>query len=170
MISNGTLAFALPLKVEAMGMTSATTGMLLSTYGVVALIVFLSPLNKMYDRFSPITLVVIGIVFIGSVHVMLNFVSIYWVSMTLMVIYGIGFALVFPSMNRIVTDASSVVDRGKAYGIFYAFFSLGAVLGSFVSGATAEAFGLPFLSSAITMLSIAIILWIVAKKTQDTAK
>ncbi|TQS74145.1 MFS transporter [Ornithinibacillus gellani] len=170
MISNGTLAFALPLKVESMGMTSATTGMLLSTYGIVALIVFLSPLNKMYDRFSPITLVVIGIIFIGSVHVMLNFVSIYWVSMTLMVIYGIGFALVFPSMNRIVTDASSVVDRGKAYGIFYAFFSLGAVLGSFVSGATAEAFGLPFLSSAITMLSIAFILWIVAKKTQGTTK
>src|SRR5699024_11039111 len=61
MISNGTLAFALPLKVDEMGMTSSTTGMLLSTYGIVALIVFLTPLNRMFDKFSPVTLVVTGI-------------------------------------------------------------------------------------------------------------
>src|SRR5699024_4436997 len=41
MISNGTLAFALPLKVEEMGLTSETTGMMLSLYGIVALIIFL---------------------------------------------------------------------------------------------------------------------------------
>lgn len=168
MISNGTLAFALPLKVEEMGLTSATTGMLLSTYGVVALIVFLTPINRMYDKYAPITLVVIGIVFIGSVHVMLNFVSIYWLVILLMVIYGIGFAFVFPSMNRIITDASSAVDRGKAYGLFYAFFSLGAVLGSFVSGATSDVFGLPFLSSAITMLAIGFILLITSRKRFKT--
>ena len=67
-------------------------------------------------------------------------------------------------MNRIVTEASTKVDRGKAYGIFYAFFSLGAVVGSFVSGATSEAFGLPFLSSATMMLVTVVILFIVSKK------
>ncbi|HLQ71646.1 MAG TPA: MFS transporter [Bacillota bacterium] len=164
MISNGTLAFALPLKVTEMGMSSATTGLLLSTYGIVALIVFLTPLNRMYDRFPPIILVVIGILLIGSVHVMLNIISTYGLVIGLMVVYGVGFALVFPSMNRIVTDVSSAVDRGKAYGIFYAFFSLGAVLGSFVSGATSDVFGLPFLSSAITMLMIGFILWITSRK------
>ncbi len=164
MISNGTLAFALPLKVESMGMTSATTGMLLSVYGIVALIVFLTPMNKMYDKLSPVSLVVIGISFIGFVHIMLNFLTNYGAIIALMVIYGIGFAFVFPSMNRIVTDASSIVERGKAYGIFYAFFSLGSVAGSFVSGATSEAFGLPFLSSAVTMLLVAGILLIISKK------
>src|SRR5690625_1479840 len=165
MISNGTLAFAFPLKVAEMGMTSEATGILLSTYGIIALIIFLSPLNRMYDRFSPLHLVVIGISLIGFVHIMLNFVSVFWVVVLLMVIYGIGFAFVFPSMNRIVTDASSKVDRGKAFGIFYAFFSLGVVSGSFVSGATSEIFGLPFLSSATTMLLVAAILVIISKKT-----
>lgn len=164
MISNGTLAFALPLKVEEMGLTSETTGMLLSTYGIVALIVFLTPLNRMYDRFSSLILVIIGIMIIGSVHIMLNIISIFWLSLALMIIYGIGFALVFPSMNRIVAEASSKVDRGKAYGLFYAFFSLGAVSGSFVSGATAETLGLPFLSSAITMIAIGLILLFIAKR------
>lgn len=164
MISNGTLAFALPLKVADMGMTSSTTGMMLSTYGIVALIVFLTPLNRIFDKVSSVNLTIVGILIIGSVHIMLNIVSIYWINMSLMVVYGIGFALVFPSMNKIVAEASSKVDRGKAYGIFYAFFSLGAVVGSFVSGATAETLGLPFLSSAITMITIGFILLFISKR------
>src|SRR5699024_10371308 len=131
-ISNGTLAFAFPLKISEMGLNSEVTGILLSTYGVVALIIFLSPANRMYDRFSAIPLVITGISFIGFVHIMLNFVTTFWIVILLMVVYGIGFAFVFPSMNRIVTDASTKVDRGKAFGIFYAFFSLGVVSGSFV--------------------------------------
>lgn len=169
MISNGTLAFALPLKVAEMGLTSETTGMMLSVYGVVALIIFLTPLNRIYDSLSSVHLTVVGIMIIGSVHVMLNIISVFWISMLLMVVYGIGFALVFPSMNKIVANASSKVDRGKAYGIFYAFFSLGAVSGSFVSGATAETLGLPFLSSAITMITVAIILFIISKKHPENA-
>jgi len=165
MISNGTLAFALPLKVGDMGLDSETTGILLSTYGIVALFVFLTPLNKMYDRFSPVSLVVTGIGFIGLVHILLNLTTTYWMIIGLMVIYGIGFALIFPSMNKIVTEASTKVDRGKAYGVFYAFFSLGAVTGSFASGLTSEIVGLPFLSSALTMIAIAIILAFIAKRT-----
>src|SRR5699024_3613329 len=114
MISNGTLAFALPIKVEEMNMTSATTGMLLSVYGIVALVVFLTPLNRIFDKRSPLSLVVLGISFIGFVHIMLNFVNTFEISLMLMVIYGVGFSFVFPSMNRIVTDASSVIERGKA--------------------------------------------------------
>lgn len=166
MISNGTLAFAFPLKISEMGLNSEVTGILLSTYGVVALIIFLSPANRMYDRFSAIPLVITGISFIGFVHIMLNFVTTFWIVILLMVVYGIGFAFVFPSMNRIVTDASTKVDRGKAFGIFYAFFSLGVVSGSFVSGATSEMFGLPFLSSATTMLLVAGILYIISRKSK----
>lgn len=167
MISNGTLAFALPLKVGDMGLDSETTGILLSTYGIIALFVFLTPLNKMYDRFSPVSLVVTGIGFIGLVHILLNLTTTYWIMIGLMVIYGIGFALIFPSMNKIVTEASTKVDRGKAYGVFYAFFSLGAVTGSFASGLTSEIVGLPFLSSALTMVTIAIILAFIAKRTSN---
>ncbi|QUW21934.1 MFS transporter [Sporosarcina sp. Marseille-Q4063] len=166
MISNGTLAFALPLKVADMGLDSETTGLLLSTFGIVALIVFLTPLNRMYDRFEPITLVVIGLCLIASVHIMLNFTVNSTIGYLLMCVYGVGFAFVFPSMNKIVADASSKIDRGKAYGIFYAFFSLGAVAGSFISGAAAEIIGLPFSSSATIMLSIGLFLLYFSRKTK----
>lgn len=164
MVSNGTLAFALPLKVAEMGATSQTTGMLLSTFGIVALIVFLTPLNRMYNSFSPIKLVVTGLSTIAFVHIMLNFTMSPLISFLLMTIYGVGFAFVFPSMNRIVSEASTKVDRGKAYGIFYAFFSFGAVVGSFLSGLAVEIVGLPFSSSATIMLLIGLFLLFTSRK------
>src|SRR5699024_1598079 len=48
MVSNGTLAYAFPLKTEEIGLASDMTGMLLSVFGLVALIVFLTPINRIY--------------------------------------------------------------------------------------------------------------------------
>lgn len=164
MISNGTLAFGLPLNVEEMGRTTETTGMLLSTFGIVALIVFLTPINFIYDRFSAIKLIAIGLLLIGVGMMMLSFMTTFSSNFIAMIIYGLGFAFIFPSMNKIIADASTKVDRGKAYGVFYAFFSLGVVAGSSMSGMFAQILGLPFLVCAIVMvLSVAIIL-IIEKK------
>ena len=149
-----------------MGLTSATTGMMLSLYGIVAIIIFLTPLNRIFDRFSSVILVVIGIFIIGSVHIMLNITSVYWLNMVLMLVYGVGFAFVFPSMNKLVSEASSKVDRGKAYGIFYAFFSAGVILGSYVSGLTTETLGLPFFSSALTMMVVGVVLLFIGRKAK----
>lgn len=167
MVSNGTLSFALPIKVEDMGATSSTTGTLLSTFGIVALIIFLTPLNRIYDRIAPVKLVVVGLTIIASVHILLNFTVTVSTGYLLMTVYGIGFALVFPSMNRIVSEASSQVDRGKAYGIFYALFSLGAVVGSFLSGLAIEITGLPFSSSATIMLLIGIYLLFSSRRSKN---
>src|SRR5699024_1441699 len=134
MISNGTLAFALPLNVEAMGRTTETTGMLLSTFGIMALIIFLTPVNSIYDRFRASHLIMIGLSLIGIGMIILSWQTTFISNFIAMVIYGIGFALIFPSMNKIIADASTTVDRGKAYGIFYAFFSFGVVAGSSFSG------------------------------------
>jgi len=166
MVSNGTLAFALPLKVDDLGLTSQTTGILLSIFGIVALIVFLTPLNKVYDRFPSLQLILTGIIFIGISLVVISFLTSYWLSVVSMIVYGFGFALIFPSMNQIVAEASSTVDRGKAYGIFYAFFSLGVVAGSSISGFVSDVLGYPFIASAIIMLSIGGILYIISKKNQ----
>ncbi len=164
MVSNGTLAFALPLNVEAMGLTTESTGILLSTFGFVALIVFLSPINQIYDRLKPVYLLIAGFLLIGVSLVLLSLLESLVGTFLAMVIYGLGFAFVFPSMNRIVADASTQVDRGKAYGIFYAFFSLGAVAGSFISGAVAQYLGFPFIVGAGMMFLTAVVLIGVTKK------
>lgn len=166
MISNGTLAFALPLNVEDMGRTTETTGMLLSTFGIVALIIFLTPLNFIYDRYSAISLINIGLSFIGLGMIYLSITTLFLHNFIAMIIYGFGFAFIFPSMNKLIADASTKVDRGKAYGIFYAFFSLGVVAGSGFSGLFAEILGLPFLMSAIVMFSTVLIIILLTRRAK----
>ncbi|HEY4600611.1 MAG TPA: MFS transporter [Cerasibacillus sp.] len=166
MVSNGTLAFALPLKVEEISLTAAATGMLLSTFGITALIVFLTPINRVYDRFSPVALVLSGIVFIGASLVAVHYMTVFWTGFIAMIVYGFGFALIFPSMNRMVADATTESNRGKAYGVFYAFFSLGVVAGSTFSGIVSEYLGMPFVFSAIVMVTCGVVLFVIAKVRQ----
>lgn len=170
MVSNGTLAFALPLKVEDISLSSAVTGMLLSTFGITALIVFLTPINRIYDRFSPVVLVLTGIGLISASLVVVNYMSNFWVGFIAMIVYGFGFALIFPSMNRMVADATTESNRGKAYGVFYAFFSLGVVAGSTCSGIVSQYFGMPFIFSALVMFMCGLLLFVMTKVTQkDTS-
>src|SRR5699024_9659624 len=81
-----------------------------------------------------------------------------------MIIYGFGFAFIFPSMNKVIADASSKVDRGKAYGVFYAFFSFGVVIGSYASGWFAGILGLPFIMCALVMFISVAVITIIEKK------
>lgn len=164
MVSNGTLAFALPLNIEAMGLNTETTGILLSTFGIVAIIVFLTPLNQIYERFKPIYLMITGFVLIAVSLLLLSFVNSYLTSFFAMIVYGIGFSFIFPSMNQIVKEVSTQVNRGKAYGVFYAFFSLGAVVGSSFSGLVAQFIGFPFIFGAVIMFVTVIALHWLAKK------
>lgn len=164
MISNGTLAFALPLNVEVMDMSTEATGMLLSTFGVMALIIFMTPLNFIYDRFSAVHLIMAGLSLIGVGMIILSVKATLMSNFIAMVIYGVGFAFIFPSMNKIIADASTKVDRGKAYGVFYAFFSFGVVAGSSFAGVFAEVLGLPFLMSAIVMFLTVAVIFFMTKK------
>ncbi|MDN6161690.1 MAG: MFS transporter [Atopostipes sp.] len=167
MLSNGALAFALPLKIETLGLNTEITGLLLSVFGIVALIVFLSPLNRIYDQFRAISLIMSGFLLIALSLFLLMMVDTFFASFLAMVIYGIGFSLIFPSMNQIIKDHSAQINRGKAFGIFYAFFSLGVVIGSSLSGVISEYISSPFLFAGIIMLVTAIGQLILSQKTDD---
>lgn len=158
MVSNGSLAFALPLNVQAMGLNTEASGILLSTFAIVALVVFLTPINQIYERFKPIQLMIAGFILIASSLFSLHFISNYLLSFFAMIVYGLGFSFIFPSMNQMVKEGSMQANRGKAFGIFYGFFSLGSVLGSTLAGFVAEFLGIPFIFASLFMLGTAFLL------------
>ena len=65
MFSQGVLALVLPLKVESLGFDTKTTGLLLSTFGVVAILIFLLPINRIFDRVRPIVTLAFGMSLMG---------------------------------------------------------------------------------------------------------
>lgn len=135
MFSVGILTLVLPLKVKELGMGSASTGMLMSTYGLAAIVFFLLPTNQLSDRLGRIKPMVYGILMISSALLLLSQVQRLPFLLGAMTLYGAGFAILFPAMNSLVVDETTTEERGRAFGLFYAFFSLGVVVGPLTVGA-----------------------------------
>lgn len=158
MIAQGTLAFGLPIKTANLGADASMTGMMLSVFGVTAIIVFASPINTIYSRYKSESLVASGILILSVSMILLHFAPSPGFIFLVMIVYGFGFGFIFPSMNKIVAEHSEMHERGKANGIFYSYFSLGSVAGSVIAGYFATIFNMPFLGIGIVTLVMLMIL------------
>lgn len=156
MFSQGVLALVLPLKVVSLGFDAKTSGLLLSTFGVAAILIFLLPVNRIFDRLRPIFTLAFGMSLMGLSMLFLSQIEELNSLYAAMVLYGIGFAFLFPSINSLLIDSSSAEFRGKAYGYFYAFFSIGTVAGSSLIGYLDLEFQGAFMLTGIILLVVAI--------------
>jgi MFS family permease len=70
------------------------------------------------------------------------------------ILFGLSHGLVYPSIYALVIDLSPEADRGKAFAICSASFTLGGMLGSFIYGLVAEYQGFPvmYLSAGMVCL------------------
>ncbi|RAZ67949.1 MFS transporter [Planococcus maitriensis] len=167
MFSQGVLAYMLPLKVEALGYPTQLSGLLLSAFGLAAILVFLLPINRLFDAVRPITTLIIGFSVMGASLFALANISPEPLLYAAMCTYGFGFALLFPSINSLLIDATEPASRGRAYGYFYAFFSIGVVAGSGITGALALTADGGFLFSGSLLLLIALANWLTLKRWQS---
>lgn len=134
MFSQGVVAYMLPLKVLELGSDTQTSGLLMSTFGLVAVLIFILPTNTLFDRLKAVHTAVFGMSLMGISMLSISFSPSIHLLYFIMGVYGIGFAFLFPSLNSMLVEATDPADRGKAYGYFYAFFSMGVVIGSGVTG------------------------------------
>lgn len=134
MFSQGVLAYMLPLKIDGLSLPPQLSGLLLSVFGLAAILVFLLPVNRIFDKAKPLHTLIAGFTFMAiSLFLLSAAETVPWL-FAIMSLYGIGFALLFPSINSLLIDSTEPASRGKAYGLFYAFFSLGVVGGSSFTG------------------------------------
>ncbi len=158
MVANGSLAFGLPIKIGSLGLEDHVTGMMLSVFGLTAILIFGTKLNAIYNRVRSMRLVMTGIFIVSIAMLILHFAPHQSVVLIVMIIYGLGFAFIFPSMNKLIAENTKVYERGKANGIFYAFFSVGSVAGSYSSGIFTTYFDLPFVFISIILMVMLVII------------
>lgn len=130
MMSQGALAYLLPIRIELLGYESRLSGTLMSMFGIVAVLLFVLPTRYVFDKWSAKWLMVLGIAFIGISQFFISITTSQVFLYAILALYGVGFALLFPAMNRMLIEGTTEQTRGRAYGYFYAFFSLGTVVGS----------------------------------------
>lgn len=157
MFSQGVIAYLLPLRAQQLGFDSKITGMLLSTFGIVAVLVFLLPTNRIFDKVSPIYTLSFGISLMGFSQLLLSIANDAIPLYIAMSCYGIGFGFLFPSLNSLLIDSTNNEVRGKAYGYFYAFFSIGVVAGSALLGWLSLSIQQGFVFTGVILLVFAII-------------
>ena len=131
--AKGVLAYTLPLQVVTLGFGAHFSGILMSTFGIVAIIIF-SAGRKIFDKVHSNITLTIGLLAISIGLFILSFAQTLPLLFIAMIIYGAGFGFLFPSMTTILVKNTVAHERGRAFGIFYSFFSLGVVTGSFVTG------------------------------------
>lgn len=164
MFSMGILAYTFPIKLEALNYSSQTTGMLFSVFSVVAIIIFLLPINRISDRFGRLAPIGLGLFFVTiTLFLLTNATQIIWL-VPLMILYGTGFGLLFPAMTAIIVDETDQSCRGTAFGIFYAAFSLGVFLGPIVAGFSAQLGWQPFMVAGIIFIFIQILFYLLKQK------
>nr|WP_268807887.1 MFS transporter [Metasolibacillus fluoroglycofenilyticus] len=155
MFSQGVIAYQLPLHVQSLGFDSRMSGMLMSTFGIVAVLVFVLPTNRIFDKVAPSYTLAIGIGLMGVSQLILSQSNNSGMLYAALACYGIGFGLLFPSINSLLIDSTSSEVRGKAYGYFYAFFSFGVVIGSSLLGLLALNHTQGFILTGIILLIFA---------------
>lgn len=130
MFSQGALAYLLPLHVQELGYGPRLSGTLMSMFGIVAVLIFVLPSNRIFDRVPSIYTLSIGMTLIGLSQILIGQMTSQSILYAVLALYGVGFAFLFPSINTLLIRSTEPQVRGKAYGYFYAFFSLGTVAGS----------------------------------------
>ncbi|MFJ8518386.1 MFS transporter [Lysinibacillus xylanilyticus] len=158
MFSQGVIAYLLPLKVQSLGFDSRLSGTLMSTFGIIAVLVFILPTNRIFDRVAPIKTLSLGISLMGISQLLISQADSSTLLYIAMACYGIGFGFLFPSVNSLLIDSTTAEIRGKAYGYFYAFFSLGVVLGSSLLGWLSLGIFSGFIFTGIVLLVFATII------------
>lgn len=119
----GTLTLLLPLHMELLGFAESRAGSVFSIFAIVAVIVMI-----FFGRLAKKGLLSTGFFAIGVGFAALSVGNSFGVIAFGMALYGLGFGLVYPTLNTQVAALYRPQERGRAYGIFYAFYSLGVVL------------------------------------------
>ena len=153
----GALINHLPIALEAAGAAPRMSGIAFATFSLVATVIMGSPAHRAVDDVSRSLAVALGLALLcGSGLVLAVSDGAASPALGAMVVSGLGFGLLFPSLGTTVSEVASSRRRGIAFGIFYAVYSLGVVAGSGVSGlvaGVAAGLGTPFFVSAAVALA-----------------
>lgn len=163
-IGLGTLVTHLPLALIARG-DSGARGAVFTVYALLAVVAMAGPLGRISDRApgrrGPLAA---GLSTIGLGMIVLAAAPGAAGAMVGMAVFGLGFGVLFPAAAALVVESTERRERGAAFGVFYAVYSFGVVVGSVLSGMLGSlGEGVPFVVGAAVALAVAPVLLLVGR-------
>jgi MFS family permease len=154
---------------RALRYATGAQGGLFSVFALVAVILMLSPIARRVDRRGALGLSVVGLGCLAASTAVLGLGDSLAADSAAMILYGLGFGLLFPAAAGIVGIAAPAAERGRAYGIFNFSFDAGLAIGPLAAGALAVSVaGIdPFLTATVLIITLAVLAPLVARSGRD---
>lgn len=155
----GSLAAFLPTRLEELGRSPALSGGMFTMLSLVAAALMATKLAGRVDRRGPRPPVLTGLPLIGVALVLLALTDVVPLMVLAVLVFGVGFGVVYPAVSGATAIASSPEERGKAFGIFNVGYSLGFVIGPPLAGLLSQRMGIsPFAWAAgVCALTLAVV-------------
>ena len=129
----GSVVTLLPVHVEELGMGAFEVGMLLAAFSVMFILIQF-PSGIISDRVGRLLPIVTGLLCITFSLLVLPLPSGFSLLSVVMALYGVGYGFLFPSISALVTDHTSIEERGLAIGLFHALLTAGVAIGAPLMG------------------------------------
>ncbi len=154
---------------RALRYATGAQGGLFSIFALVAVVLMLSPLARRVDRRGVVGLSLAGLGFLAGSTVVIAIGDSLLTDSVAMVLYGLGFGLLFPAAAGMVGIAAPLPERGRAYGLFNLSFDAGLSVGPLLAGALAlSVLGLnPFVTATLLILVVALLIPLASRDGQS---
>jgi MFS family permease len=130
MVTFGAISAMLPLFAEAKDITGIEYFFVINTIVVVATRIIVGRWSNQYLE----QLVAVSLVFLTISFISMSFVDNFAKLIIVAIVYGIGFALLFPLMTSLLVLHIRGVSRSMALGIYTSAFDLGVAGGVMLGG------------------------------------
>ena len=158
--SFGGVVTLLPLYVSSLGMEAFHVGMLLAAFAIMFIIIQF-PSGTLSDKIGRLIPTTVGLS-LGIISlVILPLVTIFPLLAVALMLYGISYGILFPSISALITDHAIPEERGFATGIFHALLTAGVAIGAPIIGWVGGMVGIKLglvLSSGGMVLALAVAL------------
>lgn len=150
---------------RALRYATGAQGGLFSIFALVAVILMLSPIARRVDRRGAFGLSLAGLAFLAASTGIMAVGGALVADSVAMILYGVGFGLLFPAAAGMVGIAAPAPERGRAYGIFNFSFDAGLAAGPLLAGALAvSTLGVePFITATILIVLVAVLIPLAAR-------
>lgn len=168
-LNDGMIWGLLPVLLALLRFGQAETGLLVAIYPMVWGVAQLFT-GKMADHFSRKKMLFGGMLGQGMAILILPVAVHSWQFASLMVVLGLGTALVYPTFLTAIAAATRPDQRAESIGVFRLWRDLGYAIGALISGLIADLLGTHAAIGTVGLLTVASAIVLFWRMPQNAAK
>lgn len=143
----------------ALRYAAGASGGLFTIFGIIAIALMLSRISTRVDKRGPFGISLVGLAALGGALTLLAISPTLTIDLVAMVLYGIGYGLIFPAAAGAIAIASAPEERGRANGAFNTAFDLGISAGPILGGLVATAvIGVTPFAGGLALVALSLLL------------